>query len=1148
MNRKAQGDDRRQQQRYKVKQAAVLVAGRRRLPVRILDINTKGASFILPVIDDIPQAIQLEFKGKDSPVIFTGELIEKMECRANNGVCLIRLGMKFLQVPNDSAAFFSEMSKNIIRNKPAAPETSAPEASSSTEILFAGESEFPTQKQGSSEKTDNRKYNRKKIRLPVICVIDSRQFQAQSVDFSEVGVGFLTTEDFPEHHAGTLHCKASDNLVFKLQVDFRFRGTLRTGDRTYQKVGARIISASPEFQRFIDDNHITQKGTRGFSEAEFQKTQPSRVLETCKYKFIQELGVGGFAKVFLVEDMALHRKVAMKILLPQITEDKAMARQFIKEAQISAKFHHPNIALVFEVGEISADNYASILEFPEEVTREYQNGMVYFTMQYIEGRTLASIIKKQRKLAPLKVLSILTEVGKALDFAHKEGVVHRDIKPENIMMTFDDKILVTDFGIASVLNQNRSSGAVQLEHEQTQNKTKGFMGTPLYVSPEQILEGEIDGRTDLYSLGITGYELLTGLTPFRGQTWMETLAKQLHEEPAPLTEVEPTVPGNFSDFILELLQKKKENRPASAEVFLKKLDQLKTFLLADRVVVEKMEEVSEESFEQVEKLFKQFAKTFKTIGTYPDTHEMVVTAIDRLYALFQGCFESFERLDFEIFSMEVRFLDTQVFSEDQKENGFCFNLFRDGVRNLIFFRGLPLEELRKFLVSVHIYINHTKTYEIDSVTLLFELALEYIDFEYADSFYEDPESQARMYQLKADLLVEEEWSVSEMLKTSFNCEKLISYFQNINQAYLHGMVDRFEGLLKEPDLSKIRKEAIRICLFLAENEQKTEVFDERYRLMEEVIYSCVSENDLSSALFVLKSLESWAMNAPQRDIRECAARFVSLQERLSKAEFIEQLVEKYFNISRSFADGIKAICQALQSDPSVPILFELFKKEKDLWKQTFLAQCCVLAAGSNTEKLNQLAMSLNDELASVFLKGYRLLHENAPNTTLLRWMSFSGAETRLVLVQLASQLNRTENQTILKRCATEKLTIFSESRKLAWQLLDKYTPKALQSVITEFFKVEALKELSDLETNLVFQHAGTTLEKRGGKQFLIQVVQEKGVLGSGSVSIENQKKAAIQLKALNSEDGISVLKKESKRLLGNREYVNFLKQLCEDIP
>ena len=1137
--------ERRKQPRYRVKCSATLIHDGQSVSVQVLDINTRGASFLMPPFFEDIKSVILECEADQVTASFRGECCDRMVFKAKNGISLARIGVKFTGIPDNAREFFAALSSKIIRED--APTQITPErvATNPTKVMTDNESDFPTQLIDET-KENKRRHKRVSMQLPLILSGLEEQYKGQSIDFSEVGIGFLTTMDFPNTDEITLHCKVKSDLVFKLRIQIRFRTEYRSGEKVFQKCGAEIKEASPEFQQFLKEQGITQKRTRKNTHTGDQHGQRKKVLTQCRYKFIEMLGAGGFAKVFLVEDVALHRKVAMKILLPKISRDRQMTRKFIKEAQISAKFHHPNIAIVYEVGEIFTDQYPSLLDFPEDVLAEFNEGMVYFTMMYIEGRTLADVIKKQRTLPPLKVLNILREVGKALEFSHREGVIHRDIKPENIMLTFDDKILVTDFGIASVLKKNLS-GDIPGTDDQTPEKTKGFMGTPIYVSPEQILEEEVDARSDLYSLGITGYELLTGVPPFKGETWMETLAKQLHEQPKSLLEVNADIPSNFNDYILKLLAKKREKRPKDATVFLKNLDKLEGHLLSERVVIDEMEEVSEEMFEHVVTLFRQFTKTFKNIGTYPETHEMVTKSVDRLNRFFSTFFETYERLDLEISSMEVLFDHVSVFSEDQKENGFCFNLFRDGIRNLIFFRGMPVEELQTFLVSIYHYINNLRNYEMDSVTLLFQLELKYIDFEYSDSFYEDPDTQSRMYKIQKAITQEEKWSVPALMESAFPGHKIVVYWENIRKAFQDANCQGFVEKLRNPELTDIRTEAIRICLQLAEREQEAKIFDVQYRLMEEVIYSCISENDLTSTIYLIKTLESWGLNAPPGDSKECASRFVGLQERLSNADFIQPLVEKYFVISRGFGDGIKVICQALQPDKAVPVLFSLFLKESESWKQSFIAECCVSAAGPNTGKLNQLAMELDDELATVFLKAYRYLHPNAPKTTLMKWVSYPGVETRMVLVSLANLVNRKESNPILKRCALEKSRRFEESRKLAWQYLVKNEPKILSSVIREYFSIDALKELSTTEKKLVFQYAATNLLNEGGEAFLVEVVCEKGLLGTGSLSLEEKQIAAVQLKRTGTENSRKVLIKESKRLIGNRDFIQYCKRLSEDL-
>ncbi|PIE90321.1 MAG: hypothetical protein CR997_06945 [Acidobacteria bacterium] len=1131
--------EKRKQPRYLVLCHGILSHNELKIPIQIQDINTRGASFVMAKSDIPLGQVVIECRLEKNKATFKGNCRTVNAFQSKKGKPFLRIGMQFTAASKNAAAFFSELSGQIKRNDQATIAAENPYRENPTEVLNKAKVAFPAENVGSGVH-NKRKHRRVELKKPLILTYDEGQFKGQSIDFTELGIGYLTTTDTPSTNSLTLHCKAREDLVFQLRIEVKFNGEYQSGNRIFRRVGARIIDASPEYQTFLKENKIVT------TKAESKAGSTSKILRPCRYRYLETLGTGGFAEVYLVEDVALHRKVAMKILLPHILKDRQMVDEFIVEAQISAKFHHPNIAIVYEVGEIHPDQFHSSIDFPQIILDQFKEGMVYFTMLYIEGRTLADVIKKQRKLPPLKVLHIMREVGKALSFAHQGGVIHRDIKPENIMLTFDNKILVTDFGIASVLKSNIADNRAHAD-ELSQKKTKGFMGTPVYVSPEQILEKEVDGRSDLYSLGVTGYELLVGKPPFKGATWMETLAKHLHEPPTSMLELNPGIPSNFDVFIQKLLAKKKEDRPESAKVFLDDLHILESHLLTENVVVDRVKEITPEMFHAVESLFKQFVKTLKNIGTYPETHHMVIHAIERLYQFFEAYFEEYERLDLEISSMEVLFDKTSVFSEDQKENAFCFNLFRDGIRNLIFFRGLPLEELKTFLVAVHKYINNAKSYEMDSVTLLFQLELKYIDFEYSDSFYEDPNTMNRMYHMKKNMSVKEQWDVPSLMKSAFPGEELLTYWNNIQNAFDQSNTLNFVNRLIQPELTHIRTEAIRIAISMAEREKESEVFDQQYRMMEEVIYSCLSENDLTSAIYTIKTLESWALNAPKDDTKQFASRFVSLQERLSSEEFLEPLLDKYFLISRSFGDGVKAICRALQPAKAVPVLFQLFKRQNEGWKHNFIAECCVITAGPHIAKLNQLGLSLDDELAATMLKSYRYLHPRAPKTSIMQWFSHPGTKTRMALVSLVNVVNRPESIPILKKCALEKLSRHESSRKLAWQLLEKRSPKSLNSVVKQYFDLGALKELTVMEQKMVFQYAATHLVKEGGEAFLIEIIHDKTLLGTGGLDLEERKLAALQLKRIGTEASRQAIIRESKRILGNREFINYCKRLSEDM-
>ena len=252
------------------------------------------------------------------------------------------------------------------------------------------------------------------------------------------------------------------------------------------------------------------------------------------------LGRGGMASVYLALDLALNRKVAIKVMSPALLSgDDAIAR-FKREAQTAAGLQHPNIIPIYAVKQTQK--------------------IVYFVMKYIEGRPLDSIIKELGSMPLDMARPILSQVGSALQFAHKRGIVHRDIKPANIMVDEDGQAVVTDFGIAKV---SEAKGLTM---------TGATVGTPYYMSPEQYSGTNITGAADQYSLGIVAYEMLTGRTPFEGDSIMTVMKGHLMDAPPALIDRRADLPRNVADTIMKMLAKAPEDRFPDLTDFVKALD------------------------------------------------------------------------------------------------------------------------------------------------------------------------------------------------------------------------------------------------------------------------------------------------------------------------------------------------------------------------------------------------------------------------------------------------------------------------------------------------------------------------------------------------------------------------------------------------
>ena len=257
-----------------------------------------------------------------------------------------------------------------------------------------------------------------------------------------------------------------------------------------------------------------------------------------QYLIEAEIGRGGMAAVFRALDLRLHRHVAIKALPPELAFNNDVRTRFLREAQTSAQLSHPNIVPIYTVDE--------------------RGGVVYFVMALIEGESLAARLARQPRLSIDAVRRVLAEVADALDYAHACGVVHRDIKPDNILLErTTGRAIVTDFGIARA-----AAGDARL------TLTGVAVGTPAYMSPEQAMgERDVDGRSDQYSLGVVGYQMLVGETPFKAANTPAMLVKHLSETPRPVSDRRPDVPATIAGVIDRALAKKPEERWPTAGAF-----------------------------------------------------------------------------------------------------------------------------------------------------------------------------------------------------------------------------------------------------------------------------------------------------------------------------------------------------------------------------------------------------------------------------------------------------------------------------------------------------------------------------------------------------------------------------------------------------
>ncbi|MGA8295626.1 MAG: Stk1 family PASTA domain-containing Ser/Thr kinase, partial [Acidimicrobiales bacterium] len=260
-----------------------------------------------------------------------------------------------------------------------------------------------------------------------------------------------------------------------------------------------------------------------------------------RYELGEQIARGGTAQVFVARDLLLGRPVALKVLISELSSDSAFVARFRREAQAAANLSHPNIVPIFDWGEAEST--------------------YFIVMEYVDGEALSSIIRTQSPIPGAQAASIASDIAKALAYAHRHGVVHRDVKPGNVLITADGQVKVTDFGIA------RAMGA-----DEQVTQTGLVMGTATYFSPEQAQGFAVDGRSDIYSLGVVLYEMVTGKPPFTGESPVSIAYQHVRERPQPPSLANPEVPAPLEAVILQAMSKSPADRYQTADAMRADLD------------------------------------------------------------------------------------------------------------------------------------------------------------------------------------------------------------------------------------------------------------------------------------------------------------------------------------------------------------------------------------------------------------------------------------------------------------------------------------------------------------------------------------------------------------------------------------------------
>jgi len=263
------------------------------------------------------------------------------------------------------------------------------------------------------------------------------------------------------------------------------------------------------------------------------------VLFGGRYEIISVLGQGGMGAVYKARDRELDRLIALKVIRPELATDPAILARFKQELILSRNITHKNVVRSFDLGEAE--------------------GIRFISMEYVDGEDLRAVLRREGKLSPKDAIAVVEQICRALDSAHTEGVIHRDLKPQNVMRDTQGRVVVMDFGLARSLGE---SGLTQ---------TGAIVGTMEYMSPEQAMGTTLDQRSDIFSVGLIFFELLTGRAPYKADTAIASLMKRTREDAQSASDVEITVPKTLSAIVSRCLEREPANRYHSAVELLQQL-------------------------------------------------------------------------------------------------------------------------------------------------------------------------------------------------------------------------------------------------------------------------------------------------------------------------------------------------------------------------------------------------------------------------------------------------------------------------------------------------------------------------------------------------------------------------------------------------
>ncbi|HEX2466097.1 MAG TPA: protein kinase, partial [Thermoanaerobaculia bacterium] len=272
------------------------------------------------------------------------------------------------------------------------------------------------------------------------------------------------------------------------------------------------------------------------------------------YKIVSELGRGGMGVVYKAYEESLNRYVAIKVLGEHLSHDQSFVKRFVREAKAAAGLSHPNVIQIFYIGH----------EAPPAPNPNGQGERHYFVMEFVEGRSVHDVLEQDGAFDPMRATRIVQQAASGLAVAHDQGLVHRDIKPANLLVTRDERLKIADFGLALA----PTDGATRL------TATNSLMGTPGYLSPEQCCGEPAGPRSDIYSLGMTFYEMLTGSMPFKGESPLAVLRQILDEEPTPLLQIDPDLDPRIAGVVERMVAKEPNDRYQTCHLLIADLNEI----------------------------------------------------------------------------------------------------------------------------------------------------------------------------------------------------------------------------------------------------------------------------------------------------------------------------------------------------------------------------------------------------------------------------------------------------------------------------------------------------------------------------------------------------------------------------------------------